>query len=369
MTNRNEVEGNSHLTSNNVPVRNLWHMLSYSWKDLRLLNRWKGDVDKAPSFDALLAKILSNLVSQRLRIGLGRNYRPEEKTLSNLRGRIDFTTSIKKMHFQNAKAHCRYQSFDSNVIKNQIIRSTLNTVSTSGHFGTDKEIASNLRQKLRRIVQRLSHIDLIEVRPAIIKRQQLERDDYDYQLMLTICNLILSRQIPNEQNANHSSQQVDRDWKFVCRLFESFVANFYRYHLTGWAVQSQRSLSWPTKDQSRYLPKMKPDLILLHHDTQTRIILDTKFTPNSLKQGWHNNLTFDSSHLYQLYSYIRSQEHKWGPMRGVLLYPAARHSLSETVQMNEHHVHWQTIDLSLPWQEIEENLLALVENFLAKKQA
>ena len=161
MTNRNEVEGTSDLTSNNVPIRNLWHMLSYSWKDLRLLNRWKGDVDKAPSFDALLAKILSNLVSQRLRIGLGRNYRPEEKTLSNLRGRIDFTTSIKKMHFQNAKAHCRYQSFDSNVLKNQIIRSTLNTVSTRGHFGTDQVITSNLRQKLRRIVQRLSHIDAV----------------------------------------------------------------------------------------------------------------------------------------------------------------------------------------------------------------
>jgi hypothetical protein len=51
------------------------------------------------------------------------------------------------------------------------------------------------------------------------------------------------------------------------------------------------------------------------------------------------------------------------------LYPAARYSLAEQVQMNVHHLHWKTIDLSLPWQAIEENLLALVENLLAKKQA
>ena len=85
----------------------------------------------------------------------------------------------------------------------------------------------------------LSMIDDIEVTPSTVRRELLLKHDYDYHFMLMLCHLILSQQMPTEEDGLEQSQMVDRDWKFVWRLFESFVANFYRYHLQDWQVKPQ----------------------------------------------------------------------------------------------------------------------------------
>src|SRR6185436_18698645 len=90
--------------ANAVPIRNVWHMLVYAWRELRLLKRWKTDVESAPTLDGLFARILSNLVRERMRIGLGRSYTSTAELIHGLRGRIDFDKSLKMLAFQNAQA-------------------------------------------------------------------------------------------------------------------------------------------------------------------------------------------------------------------------------------------------------------------------
>lgn len=108
---------------------------------------------------------------------------------------------------------------------------------------------------------------------------------------------------------------------------------------------------------------MSPDLVLQHKATGRMVVLDTKFTANSLISTRWGNYVFDSSHLYQLYAYLRSQEHVSDSHRfstGILLYPTARKHLSETIELQGHQIHLATIDLSQPWDEIENKLLDLV---------
>ncbi len=93
------------------------------------------------------------------------------------------------------------------------------------------------------------------------------------------------------------------------------------------------------------------------------VVLDTKFTANSLISNRWGNYVFDPSHLYQLYAYLRSQEHVSDSHRcasGVLLYPTVREKLSEIVQLQGHEIHFVTIDLSQPWEEIESELLDVI---------
>lgn len=352
------------LTSNGIPIRNLWYMLCYSWKDPSLLNRWRSDVESAPSIDGLLAGILVNLVSRRMRIGLGRSYRKTEETISGVRGRIDFDTSLKKMCFQTASSHCRYEIFDPDVLKNQIIRSTLEWVLKRGEFGKSSNFARQIRQKIRFTLQQLGAVSSIEVRPSIIKRQLMLRDDRDYKLMLTICHLILTLQMPTESYGKDESHELDRSWKYVWRVFESFVANFYKVHLTEWHVQAQRTFAWPTEGDRSQLPAMKPDLVLRHKRSNYRVILDTKLTSKSLNKSQRSDrLTFSSSHTYQLYAYLLSQEQRFGKMTGVLLYPTVQYRLSECVQMQGHHFRWETIDLAKDWHEIESELMDISTRF------
>jgi 5-methylcytosine-specific restriction endonuclease McrBC regulatory subunit McrC len=77
-----------HLTKTGIPVRNLWHMLLYAWDVVHLKSHWKADVESAPTLEALLASILANLIRQRLRIGLGRDYRSHAAEIGGVRGRV-----------------------------------------------------------------------------------------------------------------------------------------------------------------------------------------------------------------------------------------------------------------------------------------
>src|SRR5688500_556333 len=85
------------FTEYGIPIRNLWHMLLYAWNEVPLKNDWLlVDVESAPTLDVLLVGVLMKLMQGRLRIGLRRNYVPEERTLRGIRGRIDFEQSLKQ---------------------------------------------------------------------------------------------------------------------------------------------------------------------------------------------------------------------------------------------------------------------------------
>ena len=349
-----------YITETGIPVRNMWYMLLYAWDEARLIDKWQGNVEASPNLHALLATILANLVEQRLRIGLGRNYRNAERLLKGLRGRVDFGESLKRLAFEHGQVYCHFQTFSPNVRKNQIIRSVLHRLSQMGDFGPNRQHSNDLARRLRMLVRELDHVQLIELKPALIQRQLLQRDDRDYRMMLTICQLLVKRLMPQQSQGRNTLPMLDREMLTEWRVFEKFVARFYRMHLDDWNVGSQRIITWPTVGESAYLPIMKPDVVLTHKPSRNIVVVDTKFTPKSLT----DNEKFNSSHLYQMYAYLRSQDHlslRHRSAMGVLLYPTVRKHLSQQIDIQGHAVRWESVDLTQPWQAIEQSLLDLVD--------
>ena len=123
------------ISSGDIPIRNLWHMLLYAWEQSDLVGKWKSDVESAPTLDALLASILAHLLRQRLRIGLDRDYRSYERETPGLRGRVLFRESIKRLSLQHGRTVCRFDMFTHDISKNQIIRSTLVHLLNTADFG------------------------------------------------------------------------------------------------------------------------------------------------------------------------------------------------------------------------------------------
>lgn len=347
-----------------IPIRNLWYLLMYAWGLWPTTrSRWQSEVERAPTLDSLLATILMFAVRRRLCIGLGRAYVDQSQALRGIRGRVDFSRSVKGLIFQNGRAHCAFQEFLSNEPKNQIIRSTLVRMVKAGDFDPDRHEAEALRQQLRSLTRQLEGIDVIELSPLLIRRQRSDPSDNDYRMMLAICEAFLRGVMPTEFQGRATFPDLDRDALRLSQVYEVFVANFYRMHLDQWRVHVQMPIRWPTDAPSDYLPLMKPDLVLEQRGAGKILMLDTKFTPWSLVEGRFGNWRFDTSHLYQLYAYLRSQEEVSGAHRtasGVLLYPTVRQHLSEKVTLQGHSIRIETVDLSLPWQEIESRLLTIV---------
>jgi 5-methylcytosine-specific restriction enzyme subunit McrC len=347
-------------------------MLLYAWNEVPLhdLRGWAlkdAFVERAPTLDTLLASVLIRLMQQRLRIGLGHDYRNETTNLRGIRGRIQFAETIKRHSLEEGKLVCEFQGYRANSLKNQIIRSTLARLLKVGHFGSDPALAGEIQQKLRRLLRDLDGIDFVELTPDLIRRQLDARGghDHDYRLMLAICDLIVQRQIPSdgEGYAKALVPLIDRELLVLYRVYERFVANFYRQHLKDWEVSAQKRLEWHAAEANERLPQMIPDILMQQTTSRRMIMLDTKFTANSLVENQWGKAIFDSSHLYQMYAYLKSQEHVSEAHRtavGILLYPAVGNRFSERVTLQGHTIRIESADLAEPWQEIEKQLLELV---------
>jgi 5-methylcytosine-specific restriction enzyme subunit McrC len=359
-------------TEYGIPIRNLWHMLLYAWNEVPLndLRGWSlqnASVESAPSLDALLASVLIRLMQQRLRIGLGHEYVQEANLLRGIRGRIRFGESLKRHALDEGKLVCEFQGYSANSLKNQIIRSTLARLMKVGRFGPQPALAKEIQQKLRHLIRDLDGIDFVELTPDLIRRQMYARSghDHDYRLMLSICDLIVQRQMPSDSEGHTRAlvPLIDREQLVLYRVYERFVANFYRLHLRDWDVSAQKRLEWHAAEANERLPLMIPDIVLQEKNSGRMIVLDTKFTAQSLVENPWGKAVFDSSHMYQLYAYLKSQEHVSEAHRtalGILLYPAVNSRFSERVKLQGHQIRIESVDLNTPWQEIEKQLLELL---------
>ena len=340
-------------------------MLLYAWDEAPIKKHWSWEaVEEAPTLDALLASILAKLMQQRIRIGLGRSYVDEQKSMQGIRGRIKFPESLKGRTFERDEAYCEFEEFSANAPKNQIIRSTLARLVRMGNFGPNAKTAEQLRRTLRQLTRALAGIDIIELKLDFIRRQQFHHNDHDYRLMLAICELVLERQMPIEQTGTGTLPTIDQAALVLYDIYERFVANFYRIHLKGHTVKAQARLSWHAKYDHPYLPSMQPDLIIQDNRSGEIIVLDTKFTAKGLIENEWGKEVFDSSHLYQLYAYLSSQKHISGEhqkVSGILLYPAVHHKLSERIELQDHIIRIECVDLARPWQDIERRLLDLIK--------
>jgi 5-methylcytosine-specific restriction enzyme subunit McrC len=170
--------------------------------------------------------------------------------------------------------------------------------------------------------------------------------------------------MPLEAQGTHPLPRLEREALVLHRIYERFVANFYRIHLQGWKVQAQKRLDWHAENVNEHLPSMIPDLLLEEKETGRIIVLDTKFTAASLVENAWGKAVYDSAHLYQLYAYLRSQEHLSERHRsavGILLYPAVQVRLSERLELQDHVIRIESVDLAAPWENAERQLIDIVK--------
>ena len=109
---------------------------------------------------------------------------------------------------------------------------------------------------------------------------------------------------------------------------------------------------------------MKTDIILSNFVDGRRIIIDTKFNV-ILIPGRYRDETIRSGYLYQIYTYIRSQEDETNPLSkqtaGLLLHPSIGEMIDETVVIQGHAIRFATVDLAAEAMEIRKQLIDMID--------
>ena len=199
---------------------------------------------------------------------------------------------------------------------------------------------------------------------------QIGRHEADDRLMVSLARAVFELVLPTEAAGARSvldSRRKDTEFR---RLFERAIGTFFAAELPreeGWWVSPGNSIKWPVRAASRgigkYLPEMVTDIVLENEHSNRRIVIDTKFTNILTKARFAEGKRFKSAHMFQLYSYLRSQERD-GHLRsrnseGLLLYPAIGLNVDEAAEIQGHIVRFATVDLAEATSKVAQRLRQL----------
>ncbi|RKU00964.1 restriction endonuclease [Burkholderia sp. Nafp2/4-1b] len=141
---------------------------------------------------------------------------------------------------------------------------------------------------------------------------------------------------------------------WVRRLFEKAVLGFACVELQpiGWRVRGGAHIDWQMSAASdgiaEILPGMITDIIMDDLGAGRRLVIDTKFT-SVLGSSRFGGASLKSQYLYQMYTYLRSQEgldSLWDQASGLFLHPAVDVRIRESVTIQGHAIAFATVDLA-----------------------
>lgn len=342
--------------THSIPIQNIYHILCYAWN--KLDEGETVDVNSLNSTELvdLFARVLSSGLQHLIRRGIDRNYLSFSEETPRIRGKINFSESIKRNLLKFGRPLCEFDELSYNVVHNRILKTTIqNLINT-------KNLNSKYKDELWESMRWLREVDSIRLSPQIFRRVQLHHNNSYYKFLLNVCELIFENLLVDESGGQNRFRDFTRDDGKMRALFEEFIRNFYRLRQTHFKVKANK-LFWnivsANNDILNHIPEMRTDICLIADSRQ--IIIDCKFSKNIFKI-YHGKESLNPAHLYQIYTYLRhAREQKdWQRLEGMLLYPVVGQSVNLRFKVDEFPFQVRTINLHQHWENIETDLLEIL---------
>ena len=364
-------------TIGRIPVRNIWLLMFYASDLYRELPQARSvDVEDSPhNLANLVAELLAHAVERRMRRNLSFDYHRRQADLDRVRGRIDLLRTERRQLLQRGRVACSFEELTVDTPRNRFVKAALGLL----YRLVSKE---ELALRCRSVAASMERAGVTGDPPSSQYQQprtplsRLGRLGAADRQILAAARLAFDLALPTEGIGMSYLATPDREEHWARRLFERAVAGFYDVVLSpkGWRVSPARRIHWSIDDKSPgimdVLPSMQTDIVLEHPSSDNQragrhiTVIDTKFTA-ILTSGHYRNETLDSSYLYQMYAYLRSQESEANPpslgSTGVLLHPSIGRCFDEFAVIQGHKIRFATVDLASDSQTIRSQLLRVVE--------
>jgi len=337
-----------------IPIQNLYYLLCYAWNRLdeaELVNVGRDDIHTPQD---LFARVLIAGANRLLKKGLDRNYLEQIEETSSLRGKIDFSSSLSKLLFEQAKAIVITDELSPNILHNQILKTTIVRLSKA------ESLDRQLKHELTKVNLQLGGIDLIKLTSGCFRRVQLHKNNSFYTFLMNICELIYQYLVPDVSDGVYRMRDFTRDEKKMQYVFQEFTKTFYGLHQYEFRVSSPR-LDWgATGDIGalNMLPNMYTDVTL--ESATRKVILDTKYYKEAFQIRF-DKVSFHSNNLYQLNAYLDAARIGDGrQLDGILLYPATTEEFTYDFSLRGSNVKIVAVDLRKTPQEIHQRMLDII---------
>ena len=340
-----------------IPIENVYYLLCYAWNKLEEKDLLKIDPRGATSLVDLFAKVLIGGINHLIKRGYDRNYVTYSEETRQIRGKLNFAPIIKRNLLQKGFAHCDFDELSYNVLHNQILKTTLRNLTKAA--GLDPR----LKDQLTVLYHRFPEVDEIALTQRSFNRVQLHRNNFFYEFLLRICELLHTNLLPSESSGSWIFRDFLQDDKKMPFLFEEFVRNFYKIEAQGFRV-GREEIYWKLEsadlDATKLLPDLRTDVTLTRGNK--KFIVECKYTAE-IFQEYYGTPKLRSEHLNQLNAYLTNlpEDPLNDCCHGILLYPSAGGELSkEYTDKKGRKVSVRTLNLNQDWKAIHRDLLAMV---------
>lgn len=336
-----------------IPIQNIYYLLSYSWNKLDEKERVKVSTDGLTKLVDLLAKVLINSTRILLKRGIEQSYIEVRTELAGIKGKLAVSETIKKNILDKQKTICSYDEFSPNVLLNRILLSTLLKLMRT------RSLNSELKENIRSLIWMFPDVQPIEIRSSLFQQIRFNRNNKFYSFVMNVCQLIHESCLPSQETGYWDFIDFTRDEVKMHRVFENFVYYFYKLEQSEYNVRREQ-INWLFSVQDpnhlSYVPNMLTDITLQNSDR--KIIVDTKYYSETLAQRFEAK-KIKSANLYQLFSYLLNQED--GTERtinatGILLYPTIDEDYDFDFKYLGHLILIRTVNLNTGWLAIEQRL-------------
>lgn len=330
-----------------IRIQNIYYMLSYAFQVLNEQGYKQVATEEFDNAAELCTAILIKGVASQIKRGLEREYILKCESLSSLRGKIDISASVKEQSILKKQLVCDHDEFSVNSYMNRIIRTTMDVLLRSS-------ISKEKKKQLRKLFIYFSDVEPLN-RENINWKLQFNRNNQTYQMLISICYLILKGLLQTTSDGNTKLMDF-LDEQRMCKLYEKFILEYYKKeHPEIKASASQ--IPWNTDDGYREtLPVMQSDITLTQGEKT--LIIDAKYYSHTTQKHFNVN-TLHSGNLYQIFTYVKNLDvNKTGNVSGMLLYAKTDELVlpNNTYKMSGNTISVKTLDLDCDFSQIKRQL-------------
>lgn len=332
-----------------IRVQNIYYMLAYAYEYLRNTGiRTLCDSEKFRDSAELLAAILECGISNIVRRGIYKTYIGKTEAVSSLKGKTDITESVKRLTMLKQRMVCSFDEFSADNYFNRILKTTVALLLRSSDIGNGR------KRSLSRLLPFFGDVQLLDPYHIVWDQTYYRNNEY-YRAVLYVCRLITDGLLQTtDGNAARSEKFFDD--KTIHYLYQKFILGYYRKNYPELRVYAKQ-IRWQLDDKGDdLLPEMQSDITV--SDGNRTLIIDAKYY-NKVTAVNYGKRIHISSNLYQIFTYVKNFDVGGsGNVSGMLLYalPDDRERLNSVYKMHGNRISVKTIDLSLPFADISEQL-------------
>lgn len=338
-------------------LRNIYIMLAYAFDSIEEAEAASFATEEFEHLHDLCAEIMLQGVQSQQQRGLHHNYVSHAEELSTIRGRIDFASTLSWGARSRGAVVCEYDDYVVDTLHNQVLKCVLSLLLTEGEVQTDR------RWKLRDALGYFSEVSSISPYSIGWRDIHYTRMTSKYRLMHGVCRLVIEGLLQREAEKG----RVLSSWldvKAESALYERFLLRYFQQHFPQLSVGAPK-VPWDIKETisgAEQLPSMYTDVTM--SDGFSSLIIDAKYYATSMQYGRSGVPKVQSSHLYQLLSYVDNLAATGARnVAGILLYAKTDEAVCPDLDttIRGHQIAAKALDLTAPWQDVQAQLNSVVD--------